>query len=191
MLLYLLLYNEVKGILIEQGPELVGITAINLLNTLTIAGLDCGLDDEVVISSADSLNGLIEVYFLSVTIIMAVDILYDGEGLFHLREQLAIDVLIQISVLEIMTVKCRNHIEVIYIHRQVTVAVNATQTREIVIKHHRDLESLILIISREFLLVSLVVKAVAHDVVLEIPVTPVILLVGIDIFCHRITIFNK
>ena len=117
---------------------------------------------------------------------MAMDVLDDGKRLFHLGEQLAIDVFVKISVLEVMTVKGGNHVEIVHIHRQITVAVDAAEAREIVIEHHRHLEAALLVVLGEFFLVGLVVKVGRHDVVLEVPVTPIKLLIGIDIFSHRV-----
>ena len=88
-------------------------------------------------------------------------------------EKLAIDVLIEIGVLEIMTVERRYHIEVIHIHGEVAVAVDAVELREIVGKHHGHLESTLLKVGRQFFLMVLVIKLRRHDMVLEIPVTPV------------------
>jgi hypothetical protein len=63
--------------------------------------------------------------------------------------------------------------------------MDAVEAREVVVKHHRDLETVLLIVWRQLTLVSLVVKVLGHDMGLEIPVTPVILLVAVDELSHR------
>jgi hypothetical protein len=70
--------------------------------------------------------------------------------------------------------------------------MNPTKTGIIVIKHHRDFETTLLKIGRQFLLVRFVVKGLVHHMVFEVPFTPIKLLVCVKILAHstRDLVFN-
>ena len=95
---------------------------------------------------ADDIHSLVEGNLVAVMIEMAMDVLDDSRRLLHIGEQLGIDVLIEISIDEVIAVECRNDEEIVNVHRQVAIAVNAVDLREEVGKHHRDLEAMLLIV---------------------------------------------
>ena len=132
--------------MVEQSLQVAGVAIVQLLYPITVTGLDRGLDHQFHVSMADDIHSLVEGDLVAVTIEMAMDVLDDGRGLLHIGEQLGVDVLIEISIDEVIAVERRNDEEIINVHRQVTVAVNAVDLRKEVGKHHRDLESTLLIV---------------------------------------------
>ena len=108
---------------------------------------------------------------------MAIDVFYHGRGLPNIGEEFVIDILVKISVKKIESIERRKNKEIVNIHRDITIALDSAQSGIIVGEHHRDLETTLLKIGRQFLLVRLIIEFRIHHMILKIPVTPVIFLV--------------
>ena len=186
MLLDLLLDDEVDAITLEQTLHVVNRAGGNLFNALAVASLDRGLYHQFSSCTDYGLGSLIDRHLLSFPVVQPVHVLDDSKRLLDVGEQHAVDVLVEIGVLEIIAVERRNDVEIVHIHGQVAVAEDAVEPRIVVGKHHRHLESPLTVEWREFLLAGLVVKVGRHNVRLEVPVTPVIFLIGIDIVRHNV-----
>ena len=116
MLLDLLLHGEVDIVVQEQVLQTIAVPGVDLLHAVTVTSLYGGFYHEFVTAGCNDFHCLVECDFFPGMIEMPVHVLDNTLGLPYIREQLGIDVLVEISIDEVVAVQCRNDKEVIDIH---------------------------------------------------------------------------